>query len=549
MDGISLALTYKNGKLVRGATRGDGTMGEDITRNVMLMKGVVKQLPVAFDGSLCPEDVDVRAEIVVCHDDFDQFFQGDSNPRNSAAGTAKRQSNNLKCKYLTVVSYQIILDGEAPSTKLHELTILQGLGFTVVGHCCVNGAVSVDRVYKRYVDFDRDALNYDIDGLIIELNGRDDREAMGTQDGRPKGSIAYKFPHETKPTVLRNIHWQTGRSGRITPVADFDAIRFVGATAVKASLHNISYIDTLAGNAGQQHLAVGDRILVSRRNEVIPYVEEVLEPTEDENAKVFKTPTACPVCGSPVVMKGEYLLCTGKDQCPAQVSGAIKRWIAKLGVKHFGTSLIDLLCESGRVETIADIYRLDEKDVALMDMGGRRVGGTANKAFRNLRGKTDLPLHVFVGSLGIELIGRSMAKTIVDAGFDSLKAMSHVTPTQIAAIPGVGSTKADAFCDGFWDLLDRGTITDLLGVGITIQKQVDGPLKGKTFCMTGFRDPDMATTIEAQGGTLKSGVSKGLTTLVTKDATSTSGKAEKARKYGTEVIDIDTMWNRLGGRP
>lgn len=263
----------------------------------------------------------------------------------------------------------------------------------------------------------------------------------------------------------------------------------------------------------------------------------------------FAIPTKCPECGSPLEMNGEYLLCTGKEQCPAQVSGAVKRWISKLGILHFGDALIDLLCESGRVNTIADLYRLDAKDVALMDMGGRRVGGTADKAFSNLHKRMAIPLHDFVGSLGIPLIGRSMAKTIIDAGFGSLMLMSRAKVSEIAAIPGMGETKAIAFCDGFWDLLDKNIIQDLLAVGVTIERPKDGALKGMSFCMTGFRDNALEAALEAAGGALKSSVGKNLSVLVCKDPNSNSDKMKKARGYGVEVIGIDEAWARFGGKP
>jgi len=264
---------------------------------------------------------------------------------------------------------------------------------------------------------------------------------------------------------------------------------------------------------------------------------------------VFGIPEKCPVCSGAVARDGEYLVCTNKVDCPAQVSGTIRRWIQKIGVLHFGEALIDLLCESGRINTIADLYRLDAKDVALMDMGGRRVGGTADKAFRNLRNKMTLPLHTFVGSLGIPNVGRTTVQAIVQGGFDSLAKMSKATPAQIAAIPGIGQATAEAFCDGFWERLDSGLIVDLLGVGLRIEKPKTGTLSGQTFCVTGFRDAALDAAIEAQGGTMKTSVSKGLTVLIVKDASSNSGKAQTARRYGTEVVGIDEMWNRLGGKP
>jgi len=253
------------------------------------------------------------------------------------------------------------------------------------------------------------------------------------------------------------------------------------------------------------------------------------------------------VCGTKLVREGEFLVCPNDIDCPAQVSGAVKVWVKKLDLKGVGTSLIDALCEQGIIKDASDLYKLDEGELADVRMDGRRVGGTATTVCDAIYGKMDLPIHVFVGSLNIALCSRSTVKTIADAGYDTLDKMRAATVAQIASIPGMGTGRAEAFVAGMnikSDLIDR-----LLANGVTIKAPADGPMKGKTVCMTGFRDGDMTSAIEGQGGTVKSGVSKDLTTLVCKDASSTSGKAKKARGYGVEVIDIDEMWNRLGGRP
>jgi|APSaa5957512622_1039677.scaffolds.fasta_scaffold11182_6 DNA ligase (NAD+) len=542
LDGISVNLVYRDRKLVRAVTRGDGAEGEDITRNVMMMEGAVRILPAGV-----PSDVNIRGEVICRQSKFAAHFPGESNPRNTAAGKAKSQSGDSS-RYLTVVAYQYLPDGVPPSSKATEIDVLEGFGFVTPPHYWANTLEEAIAVYEDYVATKRVKLDWEIDGLVIDIDDRDDREALGVTDQRPKGARALKFPSATAETLLTFIRWQVGKSGRLTPVADFQTVRIAGANISKASLHNLGNICDLAGAAGQQNLAVGDKILVARRNDVIPYVEEVLVPNEDANAVVLEPPTECPDCGTAVIRDGAYLVCPNGDTCPAQISGSIKRWVAKIGVKHFGTSLIDMLCETGTIDTIADLYRLDPVKVSSMGMGGRRVGGTADKAFNNLHAAKTMPLHVFVGSLGIPLIGRSMAQTIVDAGFDSLNKLSAAKVADIAAIPGVGGTKAQAFCDGFWDLLDRGVITSLMA-HITIAAKATGAFSGKSVCMTGFRDATMVTAIESQGGTVKSSVSKGLDILVLKDPQSTSGKAEKARKYGTKLVGIDDMWNRLGGKP
>ncbi len=541
LDGISIDLVYRNRKLVQAITRGDGAEGEDIVRNVLLMEGAVRVLP-----SNCPDNVNVRGEIVCRRSKFAAHFPGESNPRNTAAGTAKRQTNYDKAKFLTVVAYQYLPSGVPLESKSQEIDALFTMGFVVPPNLEADTLAEVIEIYDEYVATTRDKLDWEIDGLVVDVNDRDAREAMGSTNMRPNGARALKFPHAQKPTILRAVRWQVGKSGRLTPVFDFDTVKLAGANVSKASLHNIDYIESLAANAGVPHVCIGDQIMAARRNDVIPYVEELL--VSNGGAAVIP-PTECPECKTATERNGAYLICPNGDSCPAQISGAIKRWIAKIEVKHFGTSLIDMLCETGTVERIADLYLLDPDKVSSMHMpSGSVVGGTASKAFRNLHAKTTLPLHVFVGSLGIPLIGRSMAKTLVDAGLDSLNKMSKAKIADVANISGVGLTKATAFVDGFWELLARGTVVGLMA-HITIAEKATGVMSGKTMCMSGVRDAVLSTAFEAQGGTVKGGVSKGLTFLVLRDPASTSGKAVKARKYGTEIIDMDELWDRLGGRP
>jgi len=271
----------------------------------------------------------------------------------------------------------------------------------------------------------------------------------------------------------------------------------------------------------------------------------------------FNIPTHCPSCTAPLSRDGEYLRCTNED-CPAQTTGAIKRYVSKVGVLHVGDALIEALVESNLVTDCADLYTLDPDEVALLEIGGRRVGGTADKAINNLNAKKTLPLHVLVGSLGIPLIGRSMAKIIVDAGYNTLSLMfkarvnhplmankngTWVTLPPLASIPSVGDTKAISFVEGFASR--AGLIAKLLANGITVQ-DVSGPLVGKTFCMTGFRDQALAEAIEKAGGTMKGSVSKGLTYLISQDPNSTSGKAQTARQYGVKVIGIDEAQKLAG---
>lgn len=276
LDGISVSLHYSNGKLAQALTRGDGDVGEDITRNVLLMQGFPRTLPATYEDfadettPAMPADVWVRGEIICTLSDFATYFKGESNPRNTASGTAKRQSDPSKCKHLTVVAYQFLPHGVGLGTKEAELQALREMGFATPNWLTFVNLYEVNTYYKDYIDTVRAQLDYLIDGLVVEVNDSTLREMHGDLNGRPKAAVAFKFPHDSKQTVLRDIVWQVGKSGRITPVAEFDTIELGGRKITRASLAGVRQV---------QHLRLfqGCDVLVSLRNDVIPRVEANLD--------------------------------------------------------------------------------------------------------------------------------------------------------------------------------------------------------------------------------------------------------------------------------
>lgn len=537
LDGISVLLTYDDGKLVRAATRGDGHVGEDITRNVRVMQGVPDFLPGHPRGTTL-----VRAEIVCTKADFAAYFQGESNPRNTAAGTAKRQTGWQKCRHLTVIAYNLQGENLSPS-RSRELEALENYGFKTPWWI---GGVRLSRVesaYEGYLAGDREKAAYDIDGLVIEVDDTEAREALGTTpDGKcPRGSIALKFPHDMATTILRNIVWQTGPTGRITPVAEFDGVTLAGANVSRASLHNPDYIASLAKDRG--FLREGDLIRVSRRNDVIPAVESVVTPAT-QGVTVSSLPWECPVCGKAASRNGAYLVCTNEDECPAQILGGVRRWISKVGVLHFGEAMIEAVVEAGLVNSLGDLYRLEEADVAALEMDGRRIGGAATRALESLNSKKELDLDTFVGSLGINLCGRRMVGMLVEGGFDTLSKLASASEGQLAAVPGFGTKRAQEFKAGFE--ARKNQMVDLLAAGVTVKAPAPvvatpttGGLVGSSFCFTGVRDAALEAEIQKKGGAVKSGVSRGLKYLVCKDPNSGSSKMVKARSLGVMVVSLE----------
>lgn len=528
------SLRYEDGHLVRAATRGDGEVGEDITRNVVKMKGVVHFIK-GFTGHL-------RGEIILRKSDWKAHFPTYSNPRNAASGIAKRQDGE-GVEHLTVLHYQLLRDSGTPvPSKAVEFHAMGKIGCALPNWIPVTDLTAALQVYQNYCNGQREALDYDIDGLVIEHNDLSLMETLGDLNKRPKGAVALKFPHDTKPTVLRNIRWQVGKSGRITPVAEFDTVNLAGANVSNATLHNLSNIEKLCRGGKVTHLSVGDEIMVSRRNDVIPGVESVIQ---SNSGHPLKAPDECPACKTLLIMQGEYLLCRGED-CPAQVLGGISRWVKKIGVLGLGDSIIEALIEHAGVTDPADLYTLDPNKIEGIPTGtdGSRLGRTAHIIVDELKSKAELPLHVLIGSLGIPLCARSVCKTIVDAGFDDLDKIESATLTQIANIPGIGSAKAAEFING---VSARRTLIDkLLDNGVTIKAKSVGVMTGKSVCFTGVRSPEMEKAIEDAGGTVKGSVGSGLTYLVQKDASSMSGKSQKAAALGVQIVDLDGMWAILG---
>jgi DNA ligase (NAD+) len=512
LDGLSVQAVYKDGVLVTAAKRGDGDEGEDITRNVIRMKGVPRTVPGGYTGT-------VRAEIILKRSDHWRHFRSYANPRNAAAGISNRLDGG-GCEHLTVIAYH--MDGH--STKIGMFEGLKNAGFLVPNY----GVLSREGADTLRTNYDRDGLDYDIDGLVFELDDQVAFESLGEVSRRPRGAVAFKFASAVKPTTLKDIVWQVGKSGRVTPVAIFNPVQMVGATVERATLHNLNQINTLTNGRG---FTVGDSILVSRNNDVIPGVQALVLSA---GGAPLSPPKDCPECGTVLVRDGEYIVCRG-EECPAQVIGSIRRWVKKIGVLGIGDAVVEALVEAGKINDPADLYTMT--DISGVMVGGARLGSSAATIMEELNSKRELPLYVLVGSLGIPLCSRSVCRVIEEAGFDTLEKMRSATAAQIAAIPGMGLIKAQSFVSGL--AARKCLINRLLLNGITVKVQAQGSLTGQSFCFTGIRDPALEAAIEAAGGSVKSSVGKGLTFLVAKDPNASSGKLDKARQQGTRVISLD----------
>jgi DNA ligase (NAD+) len=523
LDGISIEIIYENGLIKQAITRGDGEIGEDITSNVINMRGVVYRLRDNFNGSL-------RGEIVLTKTNHNKFFADKTSARNAASGIAKRL-DGVGAKHLNILFYQAIGDIEF-KTESNQFDWLKSQGLDTPNFCKFSHESLVSKYWRDYQDYNRSKLDYDIDGLVIRINDIDFQQSLGENNLRPKGAIAFKFDNEIKESVIKDITWQVGNSGRLTPVAIVEPVVIVGAVITRASLYNIAYIDDLG-------IDIGATVLVARANDVIPRIEEVVKST----GSVHKAPIFCPDCNTTLLLSGENLMCTNTLSCPSQVVGRIKNWIKDLNVLEWGDTLLEKLVSSNKVKTIADLYLLSKDDLATVDRMGKK---SADKCYKTLWENSEIPLEIFLGALSIPMIGSTTIKLIMNEGCDTLEKFGQLGAAEFESVPGVGPVKAKSLADGL--LLNQNLILDLLKNGVTIKKPIQGKLSNKSICFTGamnIKRPLLEKMATDAGADIKSSVGKGLTYLVIADPASTSSKAVSARKLGTLLISEQDFLNLL----
>ncbi|MFT3770647.1 MAG: NAD-dependent DNA ligase LigA [Minicystis sp.] len=518
LDGISIEVIYRDGKMVDAITRGDGETGERITQNVARMKGVPARIKDKRSMS-------VRGEIILRLSDMKKHFSSGTSPRNLAAGTSKR-FDGTNCEHLTVLFYDVADQLDLP-TEVEKFAYIRSLGFATpsTAHGNIDDVMAL---YQRYSSETRQKLDYEIDGLVVYVNSLHVQSLLGEVNHRPRGAVAFKFASPAKVTRVLEIRWDTGPSGRVTPVAIVAPVELAGATVQRASLHN-------AGNVRALGIGVDDEVLVSRRNDVIPYVEEVVE----KRGPAAAVPDKCTVCGSGLSVEGEYLVCRNTG-CTAIVEGRIQTWVGAIGALEWGDKLIEQLVEAKLVREPRDLYKLTWEQIAGLDRRGEK---SAKKCLAELSSRLPITLPVFIAALGMDNFALQTAKLLVTAGYKTIEAMLGAKEADLAAINGLGPIKAASIVRGLG--ARREEIQRLLDAGIvpvTLDEQ--GPLAGLSFCFTGSSSRprnELTQLVESKGGRVLASVTKELNYLVIADPASTSSKAVKARKYGTKLITEEEL--------
>ena len=509
LDGISIELQYEDGELARAITRGDGETGENITPNVRKMKGVPERADVGT--------VSVRGEILLFNSDWQKHMPEKKNPRNAASGTSKRL-DGTGCEHLTVLCYDMIPTGTAfvPfNTYEDTLSRLDDTGFITPNWVKLDANEVASCAQAVFAD--RDKLKYLIDGVVVRVNDNKTFKNLGSLNLNPRGAVAYKPPPEIKPASVKSITWQVGRIGRVTPVAELNPVDIGGVTISRVSLHT-------ARMAVESKAGPGAKVLISRRNDVIPYMEKVLSESN------IVAPTKCPLCDGKLDWEGEYLQCNNAA-CPAVLHSAIKVWTSRLDVLHWGDSLIDDLINGKYVKTLPDIYKI-KWDRFSVEHGS----GIATRAMMSLKEHDTMTLAQFITALNIRHC-QTTAKDIVSAGYDTVDKFLSLNEEALNMMSGIGPVKSAFIAAGIKQL--DSVIRELIKFVTIKQPNKGGAMKGSSFCFTGAASrprKELQAMAENAGAEVKDSVGKGLTYLVMADPNSTSSKAEKARKLGTKCI-------------
>lgn len=529
-DGLSLSLQYENNKFVRALTRGNGIVGDDISDNVRKMQGFKQELQyVNFTGA-------VRCEIVMTHNVFEAKYKDIAkNPRNMASGLSKRKDGQ-NTEDLTLIYYDV-QDLEEKQFKTEQdkwkfLTI--NFGSNVVGlKTFTNYQDIID--YRNDIMTRRDEIAYDIDGLVIKDNIVDLEDMKRS---RPKKQIAFKFETEKAYTKLIGVEWSES-GATFTPVGLIEPVELNGTTVKRASLSNLDIMKQLG-------VQIGDVVEVSKRGEIIPKIERVVEASGSGVA--IEPPNYC-YCGASLISDGIFLVCPNKD-CPKKKLHRLFKWVGKLDCKYFGEVMIRTLFKHGLITFISDLYTCDiENIISKMEKIDGFSRNNITKAFNNLYKEKELSLSKFVGGYDIDGVGERIIEIVINNSngkYNTLDSLWMANPWGLATVKQIGDKKAAQIINGICNNMDDMRKTLASGkITIVEKKKASNKLGGKSFCITGSlihgKRDDYIEKIKDNGGEYKSSVSNGLSYLVNNDLTSTSGKNKKAQGLNVPIISEQNL--------
>jgi DNA ligase (NAD+) len=534
LDGASMELQYDGGRFVRGVTRGDGDIGDDITQNVARMNGVPKKLAEPFTGA-------VRGEVLMSRSMHAQKYADKANCRNAANGLMKRKDGK-GAGDLDIICYDALgsLPSGAPfTTEREKISWLQRMGFNVVPTTECQSPEEVVAYRAKIMDM-RATLPYDIDGLVVK-GDRIDAEDAGKL--RPELQIAFKFSPEEAVTTLVDVEWsESGTS--VTPIGLVEPVRLAGTTVQRANLANPGMIRSM-------DLRIRSKVVITKRGEIIPKIESLVENPPD--AAPISIPTHCSLCGTPLVDEDTRLYCPN-PACPGKAYHRLEKWLSVIDIKDIGSALLRRLFDAGRVVRIPDLYSLTVEELLSFERMGDK---SAKKIIRNIKAQSDVSLSQFVAGFDIEGIGILMADKLVAAGYTTLEKLLLAPWPDFESIDGFAEITAKALYNGLRvveadmrELVDKGFVRIRAPSAAVSAEKI--PVAGKNFCFTGelvaMKRSEAEKLVRDSGGFVKTSVTKDLDYLVTNDPSSGSEKNRRAQELSISIIDEAQFLAMLGRR-
>jgi DNA ligase (NAD+) len=555
LDGMSLALIYEDGKLVRGITRGDGSVGEDVTLNVRTVRSIPLSIPKEkLKKARMPVDFEVRGELLMPTAAFKKLNEERernglatfANPRNFTAGTVRQLDSSITAQRRLDFFPYILLQNGRTYFDHHSKTLaaLDAAGFKVNrNHKLVHSMAEVWTFIQQWEE-KRESLPYEIDGIVVKVDRTALQDELGFTGKAPRWAIAYKYAARGGITQLENVRWQVGRTGKLTPVAMLAPVAIGGTTVRNATLHNMDEIERLG-------VKIGDWVRVERGGDVIPKVAEV-DKDHPRGEKEIESPENCPVCGTKVVRtEGEVDYRCVNANCPAKLQGTILHFASRgvMNIEGMGDALVIQLTERGLVKDVADIYKLTKKDLISLE---RFADKSAQNIIDEIERSKKLPLERVIYGLGIRMVGERTAQFLAEH-FGSMEALETAGVEELQEVNEVGPRIAESLVEFFGNAANRKLVNRLREAGLTLsgqKKQRGTKLAGKTFVLTGslahFTRDEAKKMIEDAGGKVTGSVSKKTDYVVA--GADAGSKLDKAKELGVSVIDEKEMDELIGSK-